>query len=44
MITLWYVKVKLELSKLRDVPKRYYQQVLNLLVADGLYDEEGNKL
>lgn len=44
MITLWYVKVKLELNELSDVPERYYQQVLDLLVADGLYDEEGNKL
>lgn len=44
MITLWYVKVKLELNELSDVPERYYQQVLNVLVAEGLYDKEGNKL
>lgn len=44
MVTFWYVKVKLGLAELSDVPDRYYQQVLDLLVADGLYDEEGNKL
>jgi len=44
MVFFWYVKVKLGLNELSDVPDRYYQQVLDLLVADGLYDEEGNKL
>lgn len=44
MVTLWYVKVKLELNQLTDVPDRYNDDVLLLLVEDGLYDEEGNKL
>lgn len=41
MIQLWYVKVKLNYNPLSDVPNRYYQQVLDKLVADGLYDLEG---
>lgn len=44
MVTLWYAKIKLGLNELIDVPGRYYQQVLDLLVAEGLYDEDGNKL
>lgn len=43
MVQLWYVKVKLEYNPLSDVPERYYQQALNKLVADGLYDTQGNK-
>lgn len=44
MVQLWYVKVKLGYNPLSDVPDRYYQQSLDKLVADGLYDSEGNKL
>ena len=44
MVTLWFVKIKLKLSELADVPERYYEQVLDILVAEGLYDEEGNRL
>lgn len=44
MVTLWYVKVKLELNELTEVPERYYNDVLAKLVADGLYDEKGNRL
>ena len=44
MVMFWYVKVKLGLNNLIDVPERYYEDVLTKLVADGLYDEEGNRL
>lgn len=44
MIRLWYVKVKLNYNPLSDVPDRYYQQTLDMLVADGLYDSDGNKI
>lgn len=44
MIQLWYVKVKLEYNPLTDVPNRYYQQTLDKLVEDNLYDEKGNKI
>lgn len=44
MVTLWYVKIKLKLSELADVPERYYQQVLDKLVEEELFDEEGNRL
>ncbi|QJT71650.1 hypothetical protein [Psychrobacillus phage Spoks] len=43
MVNLWYVKVKLNYNPLSDVPTRYYADVLAKLIADGLYDEEGNK-
>lgn len=32
------------MSELSEVPERYYQSVLDRLVAEGLYDVEGNKL
>lgn len=41
MIQLWYVKVKLGYNTLSEVPERYYQQVLDKLVVDGLYDSNG---
>ena len=46
MVSLWVYKVKNEVNgtTIADVPERYYQQVLDILVAEGLYDEEGNKL
>lgn len=46
MVNLWVYKVKNEVmgTTINDVPERYYRQVLNILVAEGLYDEEGNKL
>lgn len=44
MVTFWYTKVILNYSPLTDVPDRYYPQVLERLVAEGLYDEEGNKI
>lgn len=44
MVTFWYTKVKLGLSDLSEVPDRYYDGTLALLVADGLYDEAGNKI
>lgn len=46
MVSLWVYKVKNEVNgaTINDVPDRYYQQVLDILVAEGLYDEEGNKL
>lgn len=46
MVNLWVYKVKNEVmgTTIKDVPERYYQQVLNILVAEGLFDEEGNKL
>ena len=44
MIQLWYVKVKLNYNPISDVPDRYYNQVLDKLVADGLYVSEGNKI
>jgi hypothetical protein len=46
MVSLWVYKVKNEVmgTTIEDVPERYYQQVLDILVAEGLYDEEGNKL
>lgn len=44
MITLWYTKVKYSYSELPEVPARYYDDVLARLVAEGLYDEAGNKI
>lgn len=44
MVQLWYVKVKLNYNQLSDVPERYYQQALDKLVADGLYNKDGVKL
>lgn len=46
MVKLWAYKVENNVlgAKLEDVPERYYQQVLDILIADGLYDEEGNRL
>lgn len=46
MVKLWAYKVKNEVNgtTINDVPERYYQQVLDILIAEGLYDEEGNKL
>lgn len=44
MVIFWYVKVKLGLNDLIDVPDRYYDDVLAKLVTDDLYDEEGNRL
>lgn len=44
MITLWYTKVMLGMCELEDVRERYREQVLERLVEDGLYDEEGNRL
>lgn len=46
MVKLWAYKVENNVlgTTLDDVPDRYYQQVLDLLVEQGLYDEEGNKL
>lgn len=44
MVKLWYVKVKLNYNELKDVPERYYNGVLELLVSDGLYDKKGNKI
>lgn len=44
MIYLWYVKIKLGLSELEEVPERYYSQVLERLVEDDLFDTEGNRI
>ena len=46
MVSLWVYKVENEVlgTTIEDVPDRYYQQVLDILVAEGLYDGEGNKL
>lgn len=44
MIKFWYTKVKLRYSELSDVPARYYDQVFAQLVADGIYDKDGNRL
>ncbi len=44
MVIFWFTKVKLGLSELGNVPERYYGAVLERLVAEGLYDESGNKL
>lgn len=44
MVQLWFVRIKYGLSELSDVPERYYDDVLSLLVQEGLYDEEGNRL
>ena len=46
MVSLWVYKVKNEVmgAAIDDVPERYYQQVLDILVAEGMYDEEGNRL
>ena len=51
MITLWYSKVKNKfkdkdgkVATLSDVPDRYYDDVLARLVAEGLYDENGNEI
>lgn len=46
MVSLWVYKVENEVlgTTMGDVPDRYYRQVLDILVAEGLYDEEGNKL
>lgn len=44
MVNFWYAKVKTRFNgtTLADVPQKYYYAVLALLVADGLYDENGN--
>jgi len=44
MITFWYTKVLLNYSPLTDVPDRYYKDVLDRLVLEGLYDDKGNKI
>ena len=46
MVTLWYARVKnnFDGTVLSDVPERYYADVLARLVAEGLYDENGNKI
>lgn len=46
MVSLWVYKVKNKVmgATLEDVPERYYEQVLDILVVEGLYDEEGNRL
>lgn len=44
MVTLWYVKIKFKLSKLEEVPDRYYDQVLEMLVENNIFDEEGSRL
>lgn len=46
MVSLWVYKVAKEIlgTTLGDVPERYYNQVLDLLVEQGLFDEEGNRL
>ncbi len=44
MVTLWYTKVKYKMSELSDVRDVYYDAVLARLVAEGYYDEEGNRL
>lgn len=46
MVKLWAYKVENNVlgTTINDVPERYYQQVLDTLVAEGLYDEEGNRL
>ena len=44
MIYLWYVKIKLNMSELEEVPERYNSKVLEMLVKDGLFDEEGSRL
>lgn len=44
MIFLWFVKIKLFMSELEDVPERYHQQVLDKLVEEGLFDVDGNRL
>lgn len=44
MVLFWFTKVKLGLSVLEDVPERYYAAVLDRLVAEGLYDADGNQI
>lgn len=46
MVKLWAYKVEHNImgTTIDNVPERYYQQVLDLLVEKGLYDEEGNRL
>lgn len=44
MVTFWYAKVKVGMCELSDVRDVYYEAVLARLVAEGLYDEQGNKL
>ena len=46
MVSLWVYKVKNEVlgTTIEDVPDRYYHHVLDILVSEGLYDGEGNRL
>lgn len=44
MVTLWTTRVKLKMCELSDVSPWYYNQVLDNLVAMGIYDKEGNRL
>ena len=38
MVYLWFVKIKLGMDTLESVPERYFEQVKEMLVADGLLD------
>lgn len=44
MITLWYTMIKLGKNELEEVPERYYAQVLERLVAEGYYNEDGTRI
>lgn len=46
MVKLWVYKVENNVlgTTIDDVPERYYKQVLDLLVEQGLFDEEGNRI
>lgn len=44
MVNLWYARiVTLKVSKLSDVPDRYYDAVADKLAENG-YDADGNKI
>lgn len=44
MVTLYFTMIKFKKSELSAVPERYYQQVLDLLVAEGLFNEDGTRI
>lgn len=44
MITLWYTMIKLRKNELSEVPPHYYEQVLERLVAEGYFNEDGTRI
>lgn len=44
MVKLWYTRIKYRMSYLSDIPERYYSKVLDMLIENGYYDSDGNRI